>query len=330
MGSSRRSLALTLLLGVVAGRAMAQHESAMPAREVRGRVLNGSATTAAPLANAWVFLHRVGRERAGKVDSARTDARGGYRFLYRTGADTTALHFVSASRGGVTYINPPLTEARVVGADAELVVYDTTSRAFPLTIRGRHLIVEAVDSTGRRGVVEVYDISNDSAITRVSAGGTAAVFEIGLLDGARDARVEEGDFRGDAVRLDGTRASVLAPISPGVHQFAVRYTVPGDTAFSALLDRATDVLEVLIEDVNGRVQGAGLTAVAPVVLDGRSFTRALAQDVAAPAVLRLRAPTTGALVPASKLRWLAVLTVVGAALLVLLATNAMRGARRTT
>ena len=48
-----------------------------------------------PIANQWVVLHRVGRDRAGPVDSTRTTADGRFHIRYRATGDSSALYFVS-------------------------------------------------------------------------------------------------------------------------------------------------------------------------------------------------------------------------------------------
>ena len=92
------------------------------------------------ISGAWVVLHRVGPDRAGPLDSTRSDARGRYSFKYdRTGSED-AIYFVSATHDGIAYFTPPLTAGRVTGDDAEIIVFDTTSGHVPFTIRGHHIV----------------------------------------------------------------------------------------------------------------------------------------------------------------------------------------------
>ena len=45
-----------------------------------------------PVPAAWVVLHRVGPDRAGPLDSVRSDSRGRYAFRYtRTGSEDAIL-----------------------------------------------------------------------------------------------------------------------------------------------------------------------------------------------------------------------------------------------
>src|SRR4051812_15568153 len=135
-------------------------------QQVSGRIVRPGVRKMDPVPGAWVVLHRVGPDRAGPLDSTRSDARGRYSFRYeRTGSDD-ALYFVSASHDGIAYFTPPLTAANVSGEDGEITVFDTTSAHVPLSVRGHHVVVSAADANAQRSIVEVYDVSNDTSVTR--------------------------------------------------------------------------------------------------------------------------------------------------------------------
>ncbi len=111
-----------------------------------------------PVSGAWVVLHRVGPDRAGPLDSVRSDSRGRYSFSYfRTGSED-AIYFVSASHDGIAYFTPPLSEGKVSGDDGDIAVFDTTSHRIPMSLRGHHVVVSAADANARRSIVEVYDL----------------------------------------------------------------------------------------------------------------------------------------------------------------------------
>lgn len=297
------------------------------ARSVRGRVVRGARTTAQPLAGAWVVLHRVGTDRAAPLDSTRTDGAGRYAFRYRTSGDPDAVYFASSVYAGIAYFTSPLTARDVSGADAELVVHDTTSGPVPVHARARHVVFSAPGDEKRRIILEVYELSNDSTVTRVAAGDTGVVWEAVLLDGARNARVGQTDFSGGAVRFEEGRARLAAPFAPGLKQFSFSYEVPVETEHSFIVDGPTDVLEVLIEDALGRAEGAGLASTGATTSGGRTFARFVAQDVPAGAVVRVSAPGTGA-VSGNQVRVLLIMTALGAVLLIGLARTMMvRGGR---
>ena len=322
LSSLRRLLLVTLLVALGAARVPAQGT-----RLVEGRVLKprGELPDPFPVAGLMVTLHRVSRSGGRPIDSTRTDATGHYRFRYPAPADSTAIHFVSAQYAGITYFSAPLRDVIVRGNDADMTVFDTTSRPMSITQRGRHIVISAADS-GRRTVIEVFELSNDSSVTRVApAGGTT--WEGGLPAHATGFRVGDGDIGGDAVHTDAGRVLVEAPIAPGLKQLSFSYDVPDrDFPISIPAEHPTDVLEVLVEDQAGVATGAGLGEVDPVSVDGRRFRRFMARDVAPTAVLRVAIERE----PAIPRRYyiMIVALALGAAMLVVLArTTWRRGAR---
>ena len=298
------------------------------ARSVRGRVLRGGRTALQPLVGGWVVLHRVGTDRAGPLDSVRTDAAGRYGFSYRTSGDPNAVYFASCTFGGIAYFSAPFLARAVSGGDAELLVHDTTSAPVPIHVRARHVVLEA-PGDDRRTVVEIFELSNDSTVTRVAAGDTGVVWQSLLLDGARDAHVGKTDFSSGAVRFESGRVRLSAPFAPGLKQFSFTYTVPAGTDYAFPVEEPADVLEVLVEDSLARAEGAGLASSGPTNVSGRTFARFLGHDVGAGAVVRITAPGDGA-ASDNRVRILAVMAALGAALLVGLARAMMRrgGARR--
>jgi hypothetical protein len=240
------------------------------------------------VAGVWVTLHRVGQDAAGPVDSVRTAADGGFAFRYRPTGRPDAVYFVAASQGGVAYFAPPLRAPDVRGEAAEVVVFDTTSRPVRLTVRGRHLIVAAPDTAGVREVLEVFELSNDSSVTAVPPAGTArGVWSTPLPPGVRALRVREsGDVPGDGLTVVGGAATLLVPVAPGIKQVAFSYGLPaGGVPLALPVASAVGLLEVLVEERGGTASGAGLAAVAPVALEGKSFRRFLAQDAPAGATI---------------------------------------------
>jgi hypothetical protein len=293
------------------------------ARRVDGRVLRPQFGAQLPVAGAWVVLHRVGSDRAGPLDSVRSDAQGRFRFRYRPVGDTAAVYFASVSYAGVAYFTPPLRRAVDADATAEITVFDTASGRPPITVRGRHVIVSAPDSADRRTVVEIVELSNDSTVTRV-ASDTAPSWWQPLPDGATDVRVGEGDVSADAIAAAGGRVQVFAPLAPGLKQVSYSYLLPAArTAVTLPATAPIGVLEVLVEDPRGAVRGAGLSAREPVTVDGRPFRRFLAQDVAAGVTFTIEPGGAGA---DGWRRWypLAAATALGAAMLAALAGAMMR------
>jgi hypothetical protein len=237
----------------------------------------------------WVVLHRVGSDRAGPLDSARTTRGGRFVIRYTPVGVGNAIYFVSAEHDGIAYFSPPLDTSRRVN-ETELAVFDTTSAAVPIHVRGRHVVVAARGEDGRREVVEVYELANDSTVTRVAAGD-APVWTAVLPDGASDIRVGQSDLSEDAIRTDNGRVRVYAPLAPGIKQLSYAYrAASGSFPLSLPVVSQADLLEVLLEEPNAKAVAPGLQRVDPVTVESRTFNRFLAQNVAAGSVLRIEAP----------------------------------------
>jgi hypothetical protein len=276
-----------------ASHAEARTVARLETREVSGRVLRPGGTAGVPIAGAWVTLHRVGKDKAGPIDSMRTDALGRYRFRYQ-GGDTLSIYFVSSSFGGIAHFTAPLKEKVVNGDAAEVMVFDTTSAPVSITLRGRHLIVTAADSSASRTIIEVFELSNDSTVTRIPGAAERPTFESSLPDRAQEPQAGDGDFGAKSIRFAQGRVQLIAPLAPGVKQFSINYRVPSNAkARKFPVDAATTVLEVLVEDPKGSAAGAGLKETASPTLGGRQFKRFLAQDVKAGATIEVVAPTGG-------------------------------------
>jgi hypothetical protein len=235
-----------------------------------------------PVGGIWVVLHRVGPDRAGPLDSVRSDSRGRYAFKYERSGSEDALYFVSASYAGIAYFTPPLTGANVSGDDGEITVFDTTSGHVPLTVRGHHIVISAADANAQRSIVEVYDISNDSSVTRVAVGDNAAgaTWKTHLPAGATDFKVGQGDISAAAVTDSSGVVSVFAPLAPGIKQLSFSYALPAKAFPLKLpLEEDTGVYEIMVEEKTGSVAGPHLREVDPVTVDERNFRRFLASDV---------------------------------------------------
>lgn len=323
----RRAPAPVLLLALAHVSVAAQVPHAAPtaaaAREARGAVHRVTDKGEVPLAGRWVILHRVGTDVAAPIDSVRTDPAGRFAFRYRATGDTNALYFIASSYAGIAYFTPPLRKPVVANGDADLLVYDTTSRPIPISVRGHHVIVTAPDTGNGRAVIEVFELSNDTSVTRVAGTPERATFTTPLPEGARDPVATDGDIAADAVKFDNGRAVVFAPLAPGVKQLSFHYRLPVNKApITFPVVAASTVLEVLVEDTQGSAAGAKLKKMASVSLEGRAFRRFLAQDAPANSVVTVLAPTqVGA---AFSTRVAVVVIAIGAAMLAGLAATLLR------
>ena len=280
-----------------------------------------------PVPGVMVTLHRVGNDRAGPLDSIRADTRGRYAFHFTRSGDQRALYFVSAMYGGVAYFTPPLAHATVSGDEAEIAVFDTTSKPVPISSRGHHVVVSAVDANGMRSVTEVYELANDSTVTRVApANGDGDVWSAVLPPSAQNFQVSQGDIPAAAVRFEQGKARVFAPLAPGLKQLAFTYSVPASAfPLSIPIIRETQIFEVLIEEEKGKVTGAKLVEKDPVVLERRTFRRFLSDDVPANSVSVIdlpRSPKNLEIDP----RYMIALTVVFGSAMILALVRALRRA----
>jgi hypothetical protein len=170
----------------------------------------------------------------------------------------------------------------VAGNDAEVIVFDTTSKHVPMTVRCHHVVVSSVDVNGMRSVVEVYDLSNDSSVTRVATGDDPAnaTWQTHILPGAIDFKVSQGDISAAAVSYANGLVSVFAPLAPGLKQLSFSYSVPAKSFPLKLpLEKETGIYEIMVEDKGGSVSGPHLREVDPVTVDERNFRRFLASDM---------------------------------------------------
>ena len=247
-----------------------------------------------PVPRVRVTLHRVGEDSAAPLDSTLADEQGRYEFRFTRTGDQQAVYFVSAAYGGITYFTPPLVHSTVTGDEAEIAVFDTTSAQVPISTRGHHVIISAVDANARRTVTEVFELANDSSVTRIVRDGGGSAWSTALPPGASQFAVTRGDLPAAAVRFENGAAHVYAPIAPGLKQFAFTYALPA-SAFPLryTVARPTEVLEVLVEEEKGSVTGAKLEEVDPVSIERRSFRRFLAQEVPANEVSVIDLPRAG-------------------------------------
>jgi hypothetical protein len=311
-------------LTAIAGALPAQRPAEQPAparRTVEGRVLRGSAARETPVAGQMVVLHRIAADSAGPLDSMPTGRDGRYRFAYRASGDD-GVYIVSARYSGVAYFTPPLVAADARGDAAAIVVFDTTSAPIPLQVRGRHLVVTAPDPGGARRAVDVFEIANDTSLTRVAAAG-AATWSTRLPAEAERFEVGRGDVSAEGVRFSGDSAHVIAPFAPGSKQLVFRYVLP-PAAFPLQLPLAAGVgvLEVLIEDPAARVEAPGVARQEAVSLEGRTYQRYLAEDVPVGTALRVIVGDA----PRARV-WLPVLAILAAAGAMALGARAGRRAR---
>jgi len=267
-------------------------QSQADTRTVDGIVMHGEPKGPRSIGNVRVVLHRVGPDRAGPLDSMLTDAKGRYHFRYTPSGSPEAIYFVSASYDGIAYFSIPLREPVTRGEDAQITVFDTTSSAVPIHVLGHHIILGAPNPQGRREAVEVFELGNDTSVTRVSGSAHRPVWEGALPRGATDAKLNPtGEIAPNAVSFANGRVRLFAPLSPGSRQVSYAYQIPKNALpVTYPVEQPTGVLEVLLEEPRAKVAGAGLAEVQPTTASGRAFRRYLAQNVSGQAAVQIDIP----------------------------------------
>ncbi len=295
---------------------------AQQARRVSGVIERTMEDTTAPLAGAWVVLHRVGRGSAGPIDSMRSDARGRYAFQYRTTADS-AVYFASSMYSGVAYFTPPFATADVRDDAASIMVFDTSSAGPGVMTRSHHVVVFSAAGQKVRRVSEVYWLENPNAATRVASRNGPA-WAASLPADANGARVDDGNIPVDGVRLGNGIVQVFAPLAPGLHQLHISYDIPVKSfPLGMTVADSTMVFEVLIEDANGTVRGGPFQRQEPVTVEQRSFRRVLAHDVRPGTKFDIIVPKTGG-ISGRTLYVMVVIAIAGFALLLGLTRSTTR------
>ena len=243
-----------------------------------------------PVRGQWVVLHGVGASGGSAIDSVRTAASGTFRFRYRRSADSTTQYFVSTVHHGIAYVSgvlPPVASPD----DATLTVFDTTSAPVHLTVRGRHILVFAPADGPRRRVAEIFDLSNDTTVTRVTSAQGPPVWTATLPTGFEEFSSGPELSSGESIRVVNGRVAAFSPVAPGLKRLAFTYALaPSAFPASFLIEDATGLVEVLVEDPQAQVAGGGLIEMSPTAIEGRTFRRFQAQDVAAASVLTVTVP----------------------------------------
>jgi hypothetical protein len=261
---------------------------------VAGQVLRVTVGGERPVPRQWVVLHGIGVNGGRAIDSTQSSATGDFRMRYARGADSTMQYFVSTVHHGIAYVSGILPPA-ATGDEATLTVYDTTSAALPLTVRGRHLLLFAPSDGPSRRVAEIYDLSNDTTLTRVTSDSGPPVWTGVIPAGFEEFSSGPEISSNESIRVVDGRVAAFAPVAPGLKRLAFTYSLP-PKAFPASfhVEQPTELLEILLEDQQGAVEGAGLTEVSPSTIEGRTFRRFQAQGVAGGAVVTIRVPAATA------------------------------------
>jgi hypothetical protein len=235
------------------------------------------------VASVEVVLHRVTTEESGPIDTTRTDGGGRFAFTLPRAPDASAGHevfFAAVDVDGILYFGPPLSVAAQLDSLYVVEAYRTevvgeAPPGLPLSLRN---IFMEENPSGGWVVTDLFQIVNRGDRTWVSAEGRP-VWTYPLPDGAQGFEVGQGDIAPDAVRLDGNRILVTAPIPPGDRMLVVRYRLAErDAVFQA--PGITERFEILVREPVPDLQVSGLVPQGPVQMSpGQVYRHFLGEQV---------------------------------------------------
>ncbi len=225
-----------------------------------------------PVAGVRVVLHRVGQVLQGPLDSANTDMRGRFRFLFR--ADTSAIYLLSARHSTIEYFSPPVhTNPARPDTAIRIIVYDTSSTA-PVSVEARHLVVARPGEDGSRSILDLIVLRNAGQRTRTAADSSRPTWSGPLPRGTIGLELGESDVSPEAVTREGDSLLVNAPIAPGEKQLTVEYLVPaGHEVLVLPFTEPVAMLNVLTEEKEATVSGGTVVFADSQTLQSRSFRR---------------------------------------------------------
>jgi hypothetical protein len=284
-----------LLLGLLAPWPLAAQQSLVLA----GRVVRVRGADSSALRGVRVVLHRIGMRAQGPLDSVPADAAG--RFRFRIAApDTQSLYVVSVGYAGIGYFSEPVPGRNQDTPAITLAVFDTATTGRPLALTLRHVVVGR-GPNGERRVLDIAQVVNPDAATRIVRDSTTPLWWMRLAHGALAPQVGEGDVSPDAVRFHGDSVLVTAPFQPGTKQIVVLYDLAANASEIAVpVDALTGEVELLLED-SASVAGAGLREAEPLTIESRRFRRFTAAGVQPGTVLNVAFGRTRTRVPRTTL-----------------------------
>lgn len=281
-----------MLLALVAGGGA---ELSSQSLRVSGRVLRGG-PAARPVADAWVVLHRVAMDGAGRpLDSTRTEGAGRFT-LTLAKPERGAVYVASTWYAGVAYFSEPLDgAARGAATLSPLHVYDTSSVG-PVRLARRVVTVARQRRDGTHAVLELLDLENPAWRTRIAADTLRPTWAGALPAAALQLQLGQGDLSPEAVTRRGDSVVVFAPIPPAApKQLSYAYVLPADLrSLSLPIDQPTGELDLLLEDTSAVVRAAALDSLGIEELQGRRFARYQMRDLAGGTQLAIALPAAPA------------------------------------
>jgi hypothetical protein len=229
-----------------------------------------------PLARTRVVLHEVSMGGGGRpIDSTSTDAQGRYTLTIHQ-PDSTAMYVVSSWHAGIAYFSEPVVPGRSRPAPLRaLYVYDTSSAGPAVRVARRLVTVTKLKRDGSRDVLELLELENPGAATRVTADTVRPTWAGAIPPAAIQFQVGQGDLSARAVTLRGDSVAVFGPIPPGERkQLSYTYVLPATARRVDLpIDQPVEEVDLLLEDTAAVVRAARLDSLGIERIEGRRFAR---------------------------------------------------------
>ncbi|HEX4600165.1 MAG TPA: hypothetical protein VH116_02130 [Gemmatimonadales bacterium] len=256
-----------------------------------------------PLTGAWVVLHQVSMAGGGKpIDSTRTNPRGTFTLTVAR-PDTAAVYVVSSRYAGIAYFSEIVNPQRRRTTLASIYVYDTSSAGAGVHAARRVITVAQRKRDGARSVLELIELANPTAKTRIAPDTIRPTWAGALPAGAIQFEVGQGDLSPQTVERRGDSVAVFAPVPPGAgKQLSYAYVLPATVrGVSVPIDQPTDEVDLLLEDTTAVVTTARLDTLGIEDIEGRRFARYRVRGATAGTRLAIALPAGGleaqALVP---------------------------------
>jgi hypothetical protein len=140
---------------------------------------------------------------------------------------------------------------------------------------------------GNRGVLDLIVLRNPGDRTLVAPDTVRPAWSAPLPVGTFGLQPGEGDVSPDALRREGDRILLFAPIAPGEKQLILQYGLPAAVRTLTLpFETSAGFVNVLVADPSARVTGGALVPADTEVIQDRTYRRWMGQ-VPAGATVRI-------------------------------------------
>lgn len=229
-------------------------------------MVRGADTTG--VASAEVVLHRATTEQAGEIDTVQAGPDGRFVFDLPAVPDPVGrgdVYLGSVNHQGVLYFGPPVHEAVQLDSLYRIVVHDTAmapeeGAALPILVR--YIVLDPAE--GGWSVTDMIQVEHAGERTLVRPEGEV-VWRYPMPPGASDLQVGPGDAVNAIALVDGM-LEVTAPVSPGVQEYLVGYSLP-EQRLEVPLPGPVGQIELLVQEPGPPLAVQGLMLNEPAEME---------------------------------------------------------------